>query len=630
MRTDHKTIASIASLLCDRALERPDAPALLAPGRPPLTFAGLWEQSRDLAGRLESLGASHSTRVAIVVPNGPEAAAAFLGVAACAPCVPLNPAARTSEFRFYLEDTRAQVLIVRKGDRGPARSVADELGVRVVEIEVHAADEAGRVRLSPGVVERGRMPGFSAPDDIALVLYTSGTTAGPKMVPLTHANLTASAGNIARHLALSPADRCLNVMPLFHIHGLVGALLASLTGGGSVVCTPGFSPEHVFDWLEESEATWYTAVPTMHQEVLARVAANRETIGRCRLRFIRSSSAALAPEVMSGVERAFNVPVIEAFGMTEASHQIASNPLPPGRRVPGSVGVAAGAEIAIMDPSGRLLAAGETGEIVVRGPGVAGGYEGNADANATAFRDGWFRTGDLGRLDHDGYLFITSRLKEIVNRGGEKISPREIDEVLLEHPGVAQAAAFAVPHPSLGEDLAAAVVLRPGSCADQSELREFLFSRLSDFKVPSQIVFVETLPTGNTGKVQRTTLHEKLGALLHRPFVAPKREIERSVEAIFREVLECGPLSIHDNFFALGGDSLKGIRVVARINADHGLQLPAVSLFRHPSIAEMALSIERSAALHREEEAALSAEIQALSDEEVERLLRESNEQPRR
>jgi oxalate---CoA ligase len=630
MRTDHKTIASIASLLRDRALERPDAPALLAPGHPPLTFAGLWEQSRDLAGRLESLGASHSTRVAIVIPNGPAAAAAFLGVAACAPCVPLNPAARTSEFRFYLEDTRAQVLIVLQGDRGPARSVADELGVKVVEIEVHAADEAGRVGLSPGVVERGRMPGFSAPDDIALVLYTSGTTAGPKMVPLTHANLTASAGNIARHLALSPADRCLNVMPLFHIHGLVGALLASLTGGGSVVCTPGFSPEHVFDWLEESEATWYTAVPTMHQEVLARVAANREAIGRCRLRFIRSSSAALAPEVMSGVERAFNVPVIEAFGMTEASHQIASNPLPPGRRVPGSVGVAAGAEIAIMDPSGRPLAAGETGEIVVRGRGVTGGYEGNADANATAFRDGWFRTGDLGRLDRDGYLFITSRLKEIVNRGGEKISPREIDETLLEHPSVAQAAAFAVPHPSLGEDLVVAVVLRPGSRADQSELREFLFSRLSDFKVPSQIVFVETLPTGNTGKVQRTTLHEKLGALLHRPFVAPEKEIERSVEAIFREVLECGSLSIHDNFFALGGDSLKGIRVIARINADHGLQLPAVSLFRHPSIAEMAMSIERSAALHREEEAALSAEIQGLSDEEVERLLRESNEQPRR
>jgi acyl-CoA synthetase (AMP-forming)/AMP-acid ligase II len=386
----------------------------------------------------------------------------------------------------------------------------------------------------------------------------------------------------------------------------------------------------VFDWLEESEATWYTAVPTMHQEVLARVAANREAIGRCRLRFIRSSSAALAPEVMSGVERAFNVPVIEAFGMTEASHQIASNPLPPGRRVPGSVGVAAGAEIAIMDPSGRPLAAGETGEIVVRGRGVTGGYEGNADANATAFRDGWFRTGDLGRLDRDGYLFITSRLKEIVNRGGEKISPREIDEALLEHPSVAQAAAFAVPHPTLGEDLVVAVVLRPGSRADQSELREFLFSRLSDFKVPSQIVFVETLPTGNTGKVQRTTLHEKLGALLHRPFVAPEREIERSVEAIFREVLECGSLSIHDNFFALGGDSLKGIRVIARINADHGLQLPAVSLFRHPSIAEMAMSIERSAALHREEEAALSAEIQGLSDEEVERLLRESNEQPRR
>jgi acyl-CoA synthetase (AMP-forming)/AMP-acid ligase II len=325
------------------------------------------------------------------------------------------------------------------------------------------------------------------------------------------------------------------------------------------VCTPGFAPVHFFEWLEEPRPTWYTAVPTMHQEVLARVPANREQVARSVLRFIRSSAAALAPEVMGGLERAFNVPVIEAFGMTEASHQIASNSLPPGRRLPGSVGVAAGADAAIVDSSGRPLSAGQTGEIAIRGRAVTRGYERDPEANATAFQDGWFRTGDLGRLDPEGYLYITSRLKEIVNRGGEKISPREIDEVLLEHTSVAQAAAFAVPHPSLGEDLAVAVVLRAGSRADESELREFLFSRLSDFKVPSQIVFVETIPKSDTGKVQRTTLHEKLGALLHRPFVAPGSEIERAVEAIFREVLECGALSVHDNFFALGGDSLKGI-----------------------------------------------------------------------
>ncbi len=619
------TNSTISSLLRARALEQPTAPAILAPGRSGLTFAQLWEQTQELAGGLASLGVSRATRVAVVMPNGPEAATAFLGVAACATCAPLNPASPISELRFSLEDTRAHVLVVRKGDPGPARAVAEEMGVKVLEVEALGADPCGRLRLPPGLA-RGGTPGFSAADDIALVLHTSGTTARPKRVPLSHANLTASARSISAHLSLSPADRCLNVMPLFHIHGLVGALLASLTGGGSVVCTPGFSPLHFFEWLVELEPTWYTAVPTMHQEVLARVGASREAIARSRLRFIRSSSAALAPEVMSGLERAFGIPVIEAFGMTEASHQIASNPLPPGERVPGSVGKAAGAEIAIVDASGGLLAAGEAGEIVIRGPGVTAGYEQAAEANAAAICDGWLRTGDVGRLDPDGYLFISSRLKEIVNRGGEKISPREIDEVLLEHPGVAQAAAFAVPHPSLGEDLAVAVVLRIGSPADESQLREFLFSRLAAFKVPSQIVFVETLPKGDTGKLQRTTLHERLGALLHRPFVAPGSGIERAVEAIFREVLECGALSVHDNFFGLGGDSLKGIRVMARINADYGLQLPAVTLFRHPTIAAIATSVERSAALVREEEASLMAEIEALSDEEVERLLRESHE----
>jgi len=630
MRTDDRTIATISLLLRERAQGQPDAPALLAPGRAPLSFAQLWEESRGLAGCLEALGVSPSTRVAVVVPNGLEAAVAFLGVAACATCAPLNPASQPSEFRFYLGDTRAQYLIVQKGARGPARSVAEEMGVKVVEIELAAADGAARFRLASGPGERGGVASLSGPDDIGLVLYTSGTTARPKMVPLSHANLMASAGNIARHLALSPADRCLNVMPLFHIHGLVGALLASLTGGGSVACTPGFSPGQFFGWLDEFQPTWYTAVPTMHQEVLARAETNGAAVAGSRLRFIRSSSAALAPEVMSGLERAFKVPVVEAFGMTEASHQIASNPLPPGPRKPGSVGIGAGAEVAIMTASGRLLPAGETGEIAIRGRGVTSGYEGNPEANAAAFTDGWFRTGDLGRLDGDGYVFITSRLKEIVNRGGEKVSPREVDEVLLEHASVAQAAAFAVPHPSLGEDLAAAVVLRPGALTDQARLREFLFSRLTAFKVPSQIVFVDAIPTSDTGKVRRTTLHEKLGASLQRPFVAPASEIERSVEAIFRDVLECGSLGIHDNFFGLGGDSLKAAHLIARINAEHGLQLPAVAVFRHPSIAEIAASIERAKTRLSDEEAALSAEIDALSDEEVERLLRESDEPPRR
>ena len=312
-------------------------------------------------------------------------------------------------------------------------------------------------------------------------------------------------------LHLTAEDRGLNVMPLFHIHGLIAGLLAPLSAGSEVFCTPGFDALHFFRWMEEAHPTWYTAVPTMHQTILARAGKHATVIRANPLRFIRSSSSALAPQVIGELETTFNAPVVESYGMTEAAHQMASNLLPPGVRKPGTVGVAAGPEVAVMDVEGQLLPRGSVGEIVIRGANVTSGYQNNAKANAEAFTNGWFRTGDQGVLDPDGYLSITGRLKEIINRGGEKISPREVDEVLMDHPAVRQVVTFAVPHAKLGEDVAAAVVLREGAQVTEKELREFAGARLAPFKIPRTVVFLDEIPKGATGKLQRIGLAQKLG-----------------------------------------------------------------------------------------------------------------------
>jgi acyl-CoA synthetase (AMP-forming)/AMP-acid ligase II len=300
-------------------------------------------------------------------------------------------------------------------------------------------------------------------------------------------------------------------MPLFHIHGLIGSVLSTLCAGGSVFCTPGFNALKFFAMMDEAKPTWYTAVPTMHQAILSRAANNREIIARHPLRFIRSSSSSLPPQVLAELEQVFNAPVLESYGMTEASHQMTSNPLPPRPHKPGTVGVAAGPEVGIMSEEGKLLGPNATGEVVIRGLNVTNGYENNPKANAEGFTHGWFRTGDQGVLDAEGYLSITGRLKEIINRGGEKISPREVDEVLMDHPAVQQVVTFAMPHAKLGEDVAAAVVLREGKSANEKEIREFAAKRLADFKVPRKILILEEIPKGATGKLQRIGLAQKLG-----------------------------------------------------------------------------------------------------------------------
>jgi len=501
----------MATIIERIAKGRDEAPAILAPERPALTHGGLRRLMTDTVARLNGLGIGRGDRVAIVLPNGPEMATTFVAVAAAATTAPLNPGYREDEFDFYLSDVGAKALIVASDEAGPAVTVAERRGIAILRLLPEADGPAGRFTLEGAGTGDQARPGLAEDGDTALLLHTSGTTSRPKLVPLTHANLAASAAHIGATLRLTPDDRCLNIMPLFHIHGLIAAVLASLAAGGSTFCTPGFNALRFFAQLDEAKPSWYTAVPTMHQAILARAARNPEAVAAAKLRFIRSSSASLPPQVMAELEALFGCPVIESYGMTEAAHQMTSNPLPPAARKPGSVGIAAGPEVAIMAEDGEMLGADTVGEIVIRGPDVTAGYENNPSANETAFAFGWFHTGDQGMMDAEGYLRVTGRLKEIINRGGEKISPREVDEVLMDHPAIAQVVTFAMPHDKLGEEVAAAVVLREGETASEGDIRAFCSTRLADFKVPRKVLILDEIPKGATGKLQRIGLAQKLG-----------------------------------------------------------------------------------------------------------------------
>jgi oxalate---CoA ligase len=491
-----------------------DAPALSTPGGTTLSYRSLRELAAGTLDALNAQGVGRNDRVAIVLDNGPEMAAVFLCVAAGCTAAPLNPVYRAEEFEFYLTDLNAKILVVEQGKPSPAVEVADKIGIPVARLRALPDRGAGSFVLEfPAglALPKAEHLGPAAPEDIALVLHTSGTTSRPKIVPLSQRNVCASARNIVQTLALTAADRGLNIMPLFHIHGLIAGTLSPLSAGSQVCYTTGFNALKFFSWMAEVRPTWYTAVPTMHQAILGRAGKNADLIRANPLRFIRSSSSSLAPQVIQELEAVFGAPVIESYGMTEAAHQMASNPLPPGVRKPGTVGVAAGPEVCVIGADGTPLSPGATGEIGIRGENVTLGYENNPKANAEAFSNGWFRTGDQGVMDADGYLTITGRLKEIINRGGEKISPREVDEVLLDHPAVQQCVTFAVPHDKLGEDVAAAVVLREGCDAAEQDLREFAAKRLADFKVPRKILILAEIPKGATGKIQRIGLAQKLG-----------------------------------------------------------------------------------------------------------------------
>ena len=582
--------ATIEQILNTHKSQSPDALAITAPDGFALTYAGLHRHVVAIATQIADAGYGSNDRIACILPNGPELAITFLGISSCATFAPLNPAYTESELEYYLTDLAASAIVMAPNGDSPSRTVARKLKIPVIDSVVNSGDE-----LEQGT-PANRLPVFSDPDDIALVLHTSGTTSKPKIVPLKVQNLLDSAENIAKTLRLNSADICLNVMPLFHIHGLCAAILATITSGGTVVCTEGFSAAHFMDWLLLQRATWYTAVPSMHQSILAHKSSVQTPTNEIKLRFIRSSSAPLPPNVMQELEEYFDVPVIEAYGMTEAAHQMTSNPLPPLERKAGSVGIASHIDVAIMSIEGEdFLPMNEPGEIVIKGSSVITAYSNNQQANRDAFVQKWFRTGDLGYLDSDGYLFITGRIKEIINRGGEKISPREVEETLLHHPAVRQVVAFAIPHETLGEEIAVAVVVQDKNVSSK-ELQKFVDLHLAQFKVPRQVIFLDEIPKGPTGKVQRIGLAEKLGLDEIRVeeqrkddnYIAPRNPVEERIVEIWQEVLGIRQISVHHRFLDLGGDSLSAMRLVSLIRDRHDIELSLIDFFDAGTVAEQA------------------------------------------
>lgn len=459
-----------------------------------VTYESLRRQVMDMAECLAAMGVRRGDRVANVLPNGLPTIVAFLAGAIAGTAAPLNPAYRYDEFCFYLEDTSAKVLLAPPEGAEDARRAAQALNVPVYAVDM---DEKGRVSIVNA--PRGIPVQMPAGDDVALVLHTSGSTGRPKRVPLKHRNIAVSCGNVAQTYQLAPKDVSLCVMPLFHIHGLVASTLSTFLTGGTVVVPGKFNPMSFWRTVREHGVTWYSCVPTIHQLSVARL--NEKPEGIEKLRFVRSCSSALSPVLMEKLEQTLEVPVLEAYGMTEASHQMCSNPLPPQPRKAASVGPGTGVKVGIMDEDGNLLASGQLGEVVIQGPNVIEGYENNPEANAKSFTQGWFRTGDQGMIDGDGYLHLTARIKELINRGGEKIAPLEIDEVMLCHPCVAEAVAFGMPHPTWGEEVAVAVVLKEPQ--SEAVLIEHCRQRLADFKVPKKVLIVDKIPRTATGKIQR-------------------------------------------------------------------------------------------------------------------------------
>jgi acyl-CoA synthetase (AMP-forming)/AMP-acid ligase II len=489
-------------VLSDLLTGRSDAPAVRAPedGRA-LTYGQLTATVDELAAELASLGVERGDRVALALPAGPEFVELLLAISSLgAAAAPLNPSYTEPEFSFYLGDLRPRALLLPRGELAAARDAA-QAGMTVVDVSLGPGGPPG---LAAGGTAAGAERQAPSPDDVALLLHTSGTTSRPKQVPLRHRNLIASARAIAHHYELSAEDVSYCAMPLFHVHGLVASTLAQLAAGGLVLVPRRVGPARFWSQVEEHGVTWYSASPTLHQMFLERAPA---TVDPTHLRFVRSCSSAMSPELAARVESQLDVPLLEAYGMTEASHEMAANPLPPGRRVPGSVGVATGAEIRVVDEQGADVEGGP-GEVVIRGPGVMAGYLENDEANAEAFIDGWFRTGDRGRLV-DGYLFLDGRIKELIIRGGENISPLEVEAALLRHPAVTEAVVYGISDAKYGQVVGAAIVA--STPIAEAEVLAHCKQHVAPFKAPSILHIVDSIPRTPTGKVQRRRMPEHFG-----------------------------------------------------------------------------------------------------------------------
>ncbi len=576
----------------------PDAPALVELDREPLTYAALAEVAADFQCALASHGIGRNDRVAVVHAGGADMAAVIVGIWTCGAAVPLNPAYTVGEFAIYFRDLNVNAVVVDAALDSPARRAAERLGLPVLDVDRQADSAAGMVRLAPGIRPVGRDVEPAGLMDLATVLATSGTTSHSKTVPLRHWELWFKYANAVTSLELTPQDRCLNLMPLFHGHGINTGLGICLWSGGSTIMLPKFDIGTFADHIEMLTPTWYTGSFTFHHQILGHADRLKPVVAASRIQFARSGSGALDAEIGEKIEKALAIPVIQTYSTTETG-MIASNPRPPRRRHHGSVGLPASDGVAIMGDDGDLLPPGQHGEVVVSGDCVFEGYENDPAANAAAFSGEWFRTGDQGMIDDDGYLFLTGRIKEIINRGGEKITPSEIEQALIKHPEVASATVFPVPHPTLGEEVAVAVVPEKGAVISDEILARFVAKGLTAFKVPRRFVFVDAIPKGPTGKINRRDLAAAFAldgaARVSTPDeskpAASATPFEATLQRLWAETLGVEAVGLQDDFFLLGGDSLQAVELFFAIEDEIGKRLPRSILFEAGTVAEMAARI---------------------------------------
>ena len=585
---------TIADAIGGHALADPQAPAIVLPDGAILTYAEVQNHLGVIAAELRRAGIGAGKRVATALPHGPELAIAIAGVGCCATVMPLNPSLTADEVDDLFAVQRPDAVVLPDWIDTATRDVAVRHGVCRLDAS----------RSNGGVALTLRTPPLSSlaaarnvtPADAFCVLRTSGTTARSKLVALTHQNLLAMVGSLRGWFGLVPSDRALCGSPLYYAHGVTNVLIPTLTLGGSLACPPRLTGADYLAWFTELGATWYTAGPTMHRAVLDRARQWRGSGFRHSLRFIQSGSAPIPDAIRDGLESFFGVPVLDSYGMSEAG-LIAANGVAPEERKRGTVGRSWRGDLAIhiRAKDGTLLPPGEIGEIALQGPAVTPGYVGDSNANRAAFVDGWFLTGDLGHVDSDGFLTIVGRIKELINRGGEKIAPAEVEQALMRHAAVAEAAVFPVPHPRLGEDVAAAVVLRAGATATPLELRQFLRKILSPFMIPRRIHVVTALPKGDTGKVLRRNLTAKFGTgPIESTITTWESSLEIELADIWRRLLDRDDFGRNDEFFELGGDLLLAAQMLIEVERLTGRSLPDDILFETATIRELAKSVIES------------------------------------
>ena len=593
--TPRTTTATVQGALTEWAERDSRAPAILAPGRPALTIGALTDELESMRSVLAARDLGRGDRVAVLARHGPWAAVAILGVSCSATCVPLDPALPEAECAEALIAAGVRALLVPAGSDLPALQAARRLGTPVIEHPERTVPPAHDLRRA----DRRHGRGGATADDVALLLRTSGSTARAKLVPSTHRELLARAAKSGRLLGIGEDDRCLNPMPLCYANGSYSGLILPLVAGGSVICPPDADADAFLESLKALRPTWYTAGATHQRAILGWIRRRPDMIDGHSLRFVRSGAAALPPVVMRELEELLGIPVVEAYGASETG-VIAANP-PYGRRKAGTVGFSLTDDVAVVDERGRGLAPGDAGEVVVRGPTVFAGYESDDGLTRESFHGEWFRTGDLGSLDPDGYLTLLGRASDVINRGGEKVSPAEVESVLLEHPAVVEAVAFAIPHRTLGQDVGAAVVLAGHDPTGEAELRGWVRERLVRHKVPRRVAIATEFPRSPSGKLSRLRAAERFSVPEPTPASsdggAPPTPMEAAILPLWSEALELEEIGLDDDFFDLGGDSLAAVELFAGIDQELQLQLPPEALLEMPTVRQLAAILERTPSL---------------------------------